>query len=44
MEISATVTSSASTHDASVRTGTASQSLVVPAKATACSIPYENRP
>lgn len=34
MEISATVTSSASTHEATVRTGTASQSLAVPAKAT----------
>ena len=34
MEISATVTSSASAHEASVRTGTASQSVAVPAKAT----------
>ena len=34
MEIAAAVTSSASTHDATVRTGTASQSLAVPAKAT----------
>ena len=34
MEISATVTSSASAHEVSVRTGTASQSVAVPAKAT----------
>jgi len=34
MEISATVTSSALAHEATVRTGTASQALVVPAKAT----------
>jgi organic hydroperoxide reductase OsmC/OhrA len=34
MEISATVTSSSSTHEATVRTGTASQPLAVPAKAT----------
>ena len=34
MEISASVTSSASAHEASVRTGTASQSVAVPAKAT----------
>ena len=34
MEISATVTSAASVHAATVRTGTASQSLAVPAKAT----------
>ena len=33
MEISATVTSTASTHEATVRTGTASHSLSVPAKA-----------
>jgi organic hydroperoxide reductase OsmC/OhrA len=33
MEISATVTSSASTHEATVRTGAASQPLAVPAKA-----------
>ena len=34
MEISAAVTSSASGHEAIVRTGTVSQSLAVPAKAT----------
>lgn len=34
MEISATVTSSATAHGATVRTGTASQSLAVPARAT----------
>jgi organic hydroperoxide reductase OsmC/OhrA len=34
MEISATVTSSPLAHEAIVRTGTASQSLAVPAKAT----------
>lgn len=34
MEISASVTSSASAHDALVRTGTSSQALAVPAKAT----------
>ena len=34
MEISATVTNSASAHEAVVRTGTASQSLSVPAKVT----------
>lgn len=34
MEIAATVTSSASAHEATVRTGTASQRLAVPAKAT----------
>ena len=34
MEISATVTSSASAHAATVRTGAVSQSLAVPAKAT----------
>ena len=34
MEISATVTSSASAHVASVRTGTVSQSLAVPTKVT----------
>jgi organic hydroperoxide reductase OsmC/OhrA len=34
MEISATVTSAAFAHEAIVRTGTASQSLAVPAKAT----------
>jgi uncharacterized OsmC-like protein len=34
MEISATVTSSATAHEATVRTGTASQSLAVPAKVT----------
>jgi organic hydroperoxide reductase OsmC/OhrA len=34
MEISATVTNSASAHEAVVRTGTASQSLSVPAKIT----------
>ena len=34
MEISAAVTSSASCHEAIVRTGTVSQSLAVPAKAT----------
>ena len=34
MEISATVTSSASAHVATVRTGAVSQALVVPAKAT----------
>jgi len=34
MEISATVTNSASAHEATVRTGTVSQSLAVPAKAT----------
>jgi organic hydroperoxide reductase OsmC/OhrA len=33
MEISATVTSSAAAHEVSVRTGTATQSLSVPAKA-----------
>jgi organic hydroperoxide reductase OsmC/OhrA len=33
MEISATVTSSASTHEATVRTGAASQPVAVPAKA-----------
>jgi uncharacterized OsmC-like protein len=34
MEISATVTSSASVHEANVRTGTVSQSVAVPAKVT----------
>ncbi len=34
MEISATVTTSASAHEAVVRTGTASQTLSVPAKVT----------
>ncbi len=34
MEISATVTSSASAHEATVRTGTTSQPLAVPAKVT----------
>ena len=34
MEISATVTSSASAHEATVRTGATSQSLTVPPKAT----------
>ncbi len=34
MEISATVTSSASAHEAKVRSGTTAQSLVVPAKAS----------
>jgi organic hydroperoxide reductase OsmC/OhrA len=34
MEISATVTNSASVHSATVRTGAVSQSLAVPAKAT----------
>jgi organic hydroperoxide reductase OsmC/OhrA len=34
MEISATVTNSASAHSATVRTGAVSQSLAVPAKAT----------
>ncbi|MET0167807.1 MAG: OsmC family peroxiredoxin, partial [Vicinamibacterales bacterium] len=34
MEISATVTSAAFAYEAIVRTGTASQSLAVPAKAT----------